>query len=105
MRNTRRIATLGVAVIATGALIGGTAAAQVAPPPGGFEGTANAEALTITVAGQTIATSGVSALVNGAPLSKATAAEVLTPVFTLDELIAETTNGVVEQKPETCTGS
>src|SRR5687767_305776 len=102
MRNSRRIATLGVAVIATGALLGGTAVAEVPAPPGGFEGSAHAEALTVSVAGQTIATSGVSALVNGLPLSKATAAEVLTPVFTLDELVAETTDGVVEQKPETC---
>jgi hypothetical protein len=112
MRNTRRMAMLGVAIVATGALFAGTAAAE---PGAGVTadqagGTANATAMQLKLFGTELLGSSSSAEVRGAaanasPLAKATVSELLTPAFALDPLTAEVTSragGPVEVKPDTC---
>jgi hypothetical protein len=113
MRNTRRLAMIGIAVVATGALFAGTAAAQadsgVTAEKAG--GTATASALKVSLFGTAIAGSDAYAEVfgaaeNPAPNAKATVSELLTPAFALDPLIAETTSrgDSITAKPDACLG-
>jgi hypothetical protein len=74
MRTSRRIATLGLTVLACGALVGGTAGAQAAST---YEASATADALTITLLGQTITTSSATAALSSAPKATASASDVL----------------------------
>ena len=98
MRKTQRIATLGVAVIATGALFGGTAGAQA---NGTASGSATAEALTIRLFGTEITTSAATAEV-GAGKAQATAKQVLTPAFTSPEYSAVAdAPGEADRDPDT----
>lgn len=105
MRNSRRLATIGVSIVATGALLGGTAAAQATADADAYGGTASAEALTINLFGQTITTSAATAELTPA-LAKATATEVLTPLQQ-GAVVAETktVGDPVVVKPEACSGS
>jgi hypothetical protein len=102
MWNTRRLGMIGLSVVATGALFAGTAAAD--PAASAYEGSAKADALTISLFGQTITTSAATAQLNAA-LAKATATQTLTPGLT-DTRTAEAHVGETkDDKPATCTGS
>lgn len=78
MRNPRRIATVGLSVVAVGALFAGTAGAQTA---GSYAGQASAEALTINLFGIDLTTSKATAELTSAPLAKAMATQILTPAI------------------------
>jgi hypothetical protein len=105
MRNLSRLATIGVSVIATGALFAGTAGAQATAGADAYGGTANADALTIKLFGQTLTTSAATAELHPS-LAKASATQVLTPALT-DKTEAEVSkvgdNKTV--KPDSCQGS
>lgn len=105
MRTSRRLATIGVSIVATGALLGGTAGAQTTANASAYGGTASSDSLTINLFGQTITTSAASAELTSA-LAKASATQVLTPLQT-GAVTAETTSVGDAQtvKPEACSGS
>jgi hypothetical protein len=107
MRNSRRLATIGIAIVATGALFAGTAAAEVTAEQAG--GTATASALKISLLGTDITGSTASAQVfgaadNPAPHANADVTGLLTPAFAPDPLsVTETArNHTTAQTPETC---
>lgn len=104
MRNSRRLATIGVSIVATGALLGGTAAAQTSAAADAYGGTASSDALTISLFGQTITTSAATAELKPL-LAKATATEVLTPLQQGTVSAELTTHGEKTEKPEACSGS
>ena len=108
MRNTRRLATIGLAIVATGALLAGTAGADTPQVTAGDTGgTAQANALTISIAGQTITGSAANALLDLGKLADATGTQVLTPALTSAPAHATSTKiGVTDvQKPASCNGS
>jgi hypothetical protein len=110
MRNSRRLATLGLSVVAAGSLLAGTAAAQTAGAGATASqtgGTAQANALTIKIAGQTITGSEAKALLAIASLADAEGTQVLTPVLTSAPAHATVTQVGTSavQKPESCNGS
>jgi hypothetical protein len=107
MRNTRRLAMIGIAIVSTGALFAGTAAAEVTAEQAG--GTATASALKVVLFGTELAGSTASAKVFGAadnpsPHANADVTELLTPAFTLDPLsVTETVrNHTTANAPEKC---
>lgn len=114
MRNTRRLAMIGVAIVATGALFAGTAAAQTANPGVTADkagGTATASALKVSLFGTALAGSDATAKVfgaaeNPAPNAQATVGELLTPAFALDPLDATTTarGAAATDTPDKCLG-
>jgi hypothetical protein len=80
MRKPSRLAILGLSVVATTALVGGTAGAQGASTGADtFGARANAEALTISIAGTQLTGSKVTADLNQNPESAATASMLLLP--------------------------
>ena len=104
MRNSRRMATIGLSVVAVGGLFAGTAAAQTGVTAGTWGGTASADALTISIGGQTLTTSAAAAELR-AGLAKASSTQVLTPALTNANSVELTAPGTAEDKPEACTGS
>ena len=84
MRKSTRLAMVGLSVLATSAMVAGTAAAQTGAGAGSYGAQANAESLMISVAGTQITGSkAVASLDNPgtAPTSKALATMLLTPAF------------------------
>jgi hypothetical protein len=103
MQNTRRLAVIGLSVVAAGALLAGTASADTAGAHA-YNGKATADALTISIGGQTITTSAATAELANA-LAKATATQAVTPALT-DARSAEAAPGATkDDAPATCTGS
>ena len=114
MRTSRRLATIAVAIVATGALFAGTAGAD--PANSGVTadkagGTATASALKVTLFGTEIAGSDAAAKVfgaaeNPAPIAQAKVGELLTPAFALDPLDATTTarGATASDTPDKCLG-
>jgi hypothetical protein len=110
MRKHTRLAMLGVAVIATSAMVGGTAGAQGAGTAADqFGARANAEALTISIGGQQLTGSNVTAELNDNPLAAATASNMLLPGVAESGLIEAKAEGVNNAgqtiQPETCMGN
>jgi len=102
MRNSRRLAVAASAVIATGSLIAGTAGAAGAAAAKATHGSAKADALTITLFGQTITTSASEATLDpGKAFAKVT--ETLLQANTAE---ATSTNSSQETKSEltSCAG-
>src|SRR5687768_12718548 len=84
MRKSTRLAMVGLSVLATSAMVAGTASAQTGAGAGSYGAQANAESLMISVAGtQLTGTKAVASLDNPgtAPTSKAMASLLLTPAF------------------------
>ena len=80
MRKTSRLALLGLSVLTTTALVSGTAAAQTTNAGADTYGArAQAEALTISIAGTQLTGSKVTADLNNDPSSVATASMLLLP--------------------------
>ncbi|MCU1377663.1 MAG: hypothetical protein JWN29_646, partial [Acidimicrobiales bacterium] len=105
MRNSRRLVTIGLSVLATGALLAGTASAEVTANAAGYGGTATSEALTIKLFGQTLTTSAATAELRPA-LAKATATQALTPLQAgLVSAEMSVVGGTKTVKPEKCSGS
>ena len=78
MRKSTRLVMVGLSVIATSAMVGGTAGAQGAGSGADkFGARANAEALTISIAGTQLTGSKVTADLNNDPASAATASQML----------------------------
>lgn len=105
MRNTRRLAAIGLSLLATGALLAGTASAEPTANASEYSGSARSDALTIKLFGQTLTTSAATAELHPA-LAKASATQVLTPLQQ-GSVTAETTKigDTVTNKPEKCSGS
>jgi hypothetical protein len=83
MRKTTRLATLGLSVLATSALLTGPAGAATATTGADQYGArANAESLTISIAGTQLTGSKATADLNNDPTSAAEATNILTPAFT-----------------------
>ncbi|MCU1485641.1 MAG: hypothetical protein JWN67_2387, partial [Actinomycetia bacterium] len=109
MRNFPRLATIGLSVIATGALLAGTAAAQTKANADAYGGTANSDALTIKLFGQTITTSAAHAELHP-NLAKASATQAIVPqvplpVGNVAEAQTSTVGDTKTAKPAACTGS
>jgi hypothetical protein len=109
MRNFPRLATIGLSVIATGALLAGTAAAQTNASADAYGGTANSDALTIKLFGQTITTSAAHAELHP-NLAKASATQAIVPqvplpVGNVAEAQTSTVGDTKTAKPASCTGS
>jgi hypothetical protein len=102
MRNTHRLATISIVVVAVGALVAGTAVAQT--PTSYSSGNAFAEALTIKIAGNTIVGSHADADVVTGTAAKASTGQLLTPAFTLEGAKAETTTADGKQVTSGGTG-
>jgi hypothetical protein len=80
MRKPTRLAMLGLSVLATTAMVGGTAGAQGAGTGADqFGARANAEAMTVSIAGTQLTGSKVTADLNNDPTSAATASMLLIP--------------------------
>jgi len=78
MRKSTRLVMVGLSVLATSAMVGGTAGAQGAGSGADkFGARANAEALTISIAGTQLTGSKVTADLNNDPASAATASQML----------------------------
>ena len=112
MRKSSRLALLGISVLTTTALVSGTAGAQGAGAAADqFGATANAESLVISIAGQQLTGSKVTATlddaVNADPTSAATASLLLTPAFSADDIKASATTAAPSdvKQPESCTGN
>jgi hypothetical protein len=108
MRTTRRLATAGLSILTIGALLAGTATAETGTGVTATEtgGTASAQALALTVAGQTITGSAADAKLVLGKLADAVGTQVLTPALTSEPAHATSTQvGVTdEKKPEACNG-
>jgi hypothetical protein len=108
MRNTRRLATLGLSILSVGALLAGTAVAETGAGVTATDtgGTAKANALTITIAGQTITGSAAEATLTLGKLADGLGSQVLTPALTSEPAHATVTQvGVTDvKKPTACTG-
>src|SRR5687767_1510782 len=102
MRNSRRLAMVASAVIATGALIAGSAGGAAAETSS-FEATARADALTISVFGTTLTTSAATARLTE-DTAKATATETLLQPMS-DLMVEQSGPGEKSDAPETCQGS
>jgi len=111
MRKPTRLAMLGLSVIATSAMVAGTASAQTAGAnTGSYGASANAESLMISVGGvQLTGSKAVASLDNPGttPTSKAEASMLLTPAFDSGSIAAaaDSANASDIKKPETCTGN
>jgi hypothetical protein len=104
MRNSRRLAVIGATMALAGAVVGGSASAQTAEA-NAFEGRATADAMTISLFGQTVTSSAVTAEVKPS-FAKATVSETLLgPLREAEVFEAESTSGPAESRPEACTGS
>jgi hypothetical protein len=80
MRKPTRLAMIGLAVVASSAIVGGTAAAQGAGTTAGQYGaSAHAEAMTISIGGTQLTGSNVTADLNNDPMASATASNMLLP--------------------------
>jgi len=108
MRKTTRLATLGLSILATSALLTGPAGAATATTGADQYGArANAESLTISVAGTQLTGSKATADLNNDPTSSATASNILTPAFDSGVLKANATaaNPNDVKAPTSCTGN
>ena len=108
MRKTTRLATLGLSILATSALLTGPAGAATATSAADQYGArANAESLTISIAGTQLTGSKASADLHNDPTSAAEATTILTPAFAPDPLKAAATaaNPTDVKAPKTCTGN
>lgn len=108
MRKTTRLATLGLSILATSALLTGPAGAATATTGADQYGArANAESMTISIAGTQITGSKATAALNNDPTSSAEATTILTPAFAPDPLKAAATvaNPNDVKAPTTCTGN
>lgn len=105
MHNSRRMVLTGLSLMAIGSLFAGVAGAQSAGVTAGtWGGTASADALTISIAGQTLTTSAATAELRPG-LATASATQVLTPIFTNTNSVELSSSGSAEDLPESCTGS
>src|SRR3712207_614808 len=108
MRNTRRFAALGATLVVAGTIVAGPAAAQTEADlksAKAFDGSAYADALTLTLFGQPITSSAVTAAVSPST-AKATVTETfLGPLNEAAVFVAEQPGGDAEAKPEACLGS
>lgn len=109
MTKHRKLTSLGLSILVTGAVLGGTASAQTAEGAasagsGGYRATANAESLRISLFGQDLIASRASALVQQSPrAAKGTAGQVLVgPLFQGDAVAETTTEGTVTKDNEPC---
>lgn len=105
LKNSRRMTTLGLSVLACGALVGGAATAQAA---GSYASSASAEALTIKIAGTVLTTSSATAALSSAPQASASATEILGPVASSERKVELSSVGssATEPAPGTkCTGN
>lgn len=108
MRKSSRLAMLGLSVIATSGLVAGSAsAAEVGVGTGTYGAQANAESLTISVAGTQLTGSKATATLAHDPVSEATASMILTPAFAPEPISAkaDAANTSSVTKPEACTGN
>ena len=111
MRKPNRLALLGLSVIATSAMVAGTASAQTTGAgTGSYGAQASAESLTISIGGQQLTGSkALASLDNPAasPTAKALASMILTPAFDSGaiEAAASTASPSDIKNPETCTGN
>jgi hypothetical protein len=105
MRNTRRLAAIGLSLLTTGALLAGTASAETTANATAYSGSARSDALTIKLFGQTLTTSAATAELHPA-LAKASATQGLTPLQQ-GAVSAETTKvgDIVTNKLAKCSGS
>jgi len=108
MRNSRRLATIGFAIVSAGALLAGTAGADTPQVTAGDTGgTAQANALTVSIAGQTITGSAANAVLDLGKLADATGTQILTPALTSApaHATAKAIGASDVQKPASCNGS
>ncbi|MEA3020458.1 MAG: hypothetical protein QOI47_1982 [Actinomycetota bacterium] len=110
MRKITRLATCGVALLAASALVGGVAGAQGAGAGADTYGArATAEALTISVAGNQLTGSKVTADLNNNLQSSATASELLIPGVAKSDDLKASASGADSAgqtvKPASCLGS
>jgi hypothetical protein len=114
MRKPTRLAMLALSLAAPAGMVAGTAtastAAGAAASTGSYGAQANAESLTISIAGQQLTgCKAVASLDNpaDAPTSKAEATTILTPAFAPAPIAAaaDLANPTDIKKPETCTGN
>jgi hypothetical protein len=108
MRSTRRLALAGLSILSIGALLAGTATAETSTEVTATDtgGTASAQALTLTIAGETITGSAADAKLAIGKFADAVATQILTPALTSEPAHATSTQvGVTdEQKPASCNG-
>jgi hypothetical protein len=106
MRTTSKITALGLAVLAASGLLAGQAGAETATAAAdSFGARAHAEAMTISIAGTKITGSAADALLDQAPLGKATVSELLVPGLAEStiEALADAANPAGEiVKPQSC---
>jgi hypothetical protein len=108
MRKSTRLATLGLSVLAAGAMLTGPAgAATTGTAADQYGAKATAESLTISIAGTQLTGSKAIADLDNDPSSAAEATMVLTPAFAPEPLKAAATaaNPSDVKAPETCTGN
>jgi hypothetical protein len=110
MQNFRRLTTIGLSIVVTGAMLGGTAMAQTADATaaqnGGYRASATSEALRISLFGQEITASRATALVDSSPKAKGTATQALVgPVFSGEAVAEQSSVGTVSKDTEPCTGA
>jgi len=108
MRKSTRLATLGLSIVAVSAMLATPAGANPAAGTNAdqFGAQANAESMTISIAGTNITGSSAKASLANDPTSAAEATEILTPAFAPAPLkaTASATKTSDIQAPKTCTG-
>jgi hypothetical protein len=108
MRKITRLATLGLSVVAAGALMAVPAGAAPTAGAGAdqYGARANAESLTISIAGTQLTGSKALADLNNDPASSAEATMILTPAFAPEPLKAAATASSPSdiKAPESCQG-
>jgi hypothetical protein len=109
MRKITRLGMLGLSVVAASALVASPAGAAPAAGTSAdqFGARANAESLTISIAGTQLTGSKATADLNNDPTSAAEASMILTPAFAPEPLkaAASAANPSDIKAPETCTGN
>lgn len=110
MRKITRLATLGLSVVAAGVMVANPASAAPTAGAGAdqFGARANAEALTISIAGTQLTGSKVTANLNNDPTSAAEATTILTPAFApppINTAASSANPAPTPVAPETCTGN
>jgi hypothetical protein len=109
MRKMTRLGMLGLSVVAASSLVASPAGASPAAGTNAdqFGARANAESLTISIAGTQLTGSKATADLNNDPTSAAEASMILTPAFAPEPLkaAASTANPSDVKAPETCTGN
>ncbi len=111
MRKPTRLAMLGLSVLATSAMVAGTASAQTAGASADSYGAqATAESLMISIAGQQLTGSKATASLDNpsaAPTANALASNLLTPALDsgVIEATADLANPSDVKAPEVCTGN